>query len=153
MEADRLGICKTLKGVLVLADTNFLMYIASGLIPPSLILDALNTRYTLLVCKEILEELERLERSAPRLSTRRLAGRTRVIIPKLNPIVVPCSNESRDKPVDDILVDFASRCSDARIVLATCDRELRRKARRRGIPTLYYRESERRLETDWDLLV
>ena len=153
METNRLGICETLRGVLVLADTNFLIYIASGLIPPSLISEALNARYTILVCREVIEELARLEKSAPKLSTRRLARRAREMLPRLSPLISSCNTGNRSMSIDDMLLDFASRCSGARVVIATCDRGLRRKARRRGIPTLYYRESERVLETDWDILL
>ncbi|WP_156315763.1 hypothetical protein [Aeropyrum camini] len=37
----------------------------------------------------------------------------------------------------------------ARVYVATSDRSLRRRLRRRGVPTVYYRSSEARLEADW----
>jgi RNA polymerase subunit RPABC4/transcription elongation factor Spt4 len=52
--------------------------------------------------------------------------------------------------VDDVIVALAlslkSRC---RVIVATNDRVLRRRLRRIGVPTMYYRRARGGLEVDW----
>ncbi len=148
-----MGACPPLakRRLAVLADTNFLIMIVKGEITPTLILDTLERSYALLVCDTIVSELKQLSTSAPHLSTRRAAKRALEI---LNNIPNTCIIECPEGKADDSILLAALYLKDGgtSVVLATSDRELRRRARQVGIPTLYYRESERRLEVDWEIL-
>ena len=148
-----MGPCPALtkRRLVVLADTNFLIMIVRGEITPTLILDTLERSYVVLVCNTIVSELKHLSTSAPHLSTRRAAKRA---LELLNNIPNTCVIECPEGKADDSLLIAALYLKDGgtSVVLATNDRELRRRARQVGIPTLYYRESERRLEIDWEIL-
>jgi len=139
------------KRVALIADSNFLMMMASGAVAPSHVMDALETSYTLLVPRSVVEELKRVSQSAPHASTRRLASRALWLLEsgKIEYEVLEDDPPSGD--IDDHLVDLAAELADEGhvVVVATSDRVLRRKLRKRGIPSLYYREDEGGLRVEW----
>lgn len=136
------------KRVAVVADTNFLMLIPQGLASPTLLLEALERSYEILVPSTVLEELRMLASTAPLAKTRRLA---RSVLSMLESGRLQVRIVEAEGDVDDSIVVVARRLASIGdpIVVATNDRALRRRLRMLGIPTLYYRESEGRLEVDW----
>ncbi len=148
MEADRLGLRERVRGIALVADSNFLMQIASGLVAPSMILDALEASYTLLVPRRVVEELGLLASRGPRPSVRRLASRALWLLERLGAVVVDVEASNADDAVEALAAKL--RGEGLRVVVATSDRALRGRLRWRGIPSLYYRESEGRLELEWE---
>ena len=138
------------KRVVLLADSNFLMYLAQGLITPTHIIEALEAPYEIVVPSFVVGELERIAESAPQAKTRRTARR---VLELLGEGRIP--HRLLEAPqrggVDDSLVLLARelRSRGERVVVATSDRGLRRRLRRAGVPSLYYRESSGGLEVEW----
>ncbi|MCE4628470.1 MAG: PIN domain-containing protein [Desulfurococcales archaeon] len=152
MEANRLGLCPPLdrSRLAIIIDTNLLIYMAKGLVSPSMILEAVERSYKLIVCNQVVRELETLSERAPKLSTRRLSRKALSLLGSLNACIAECPGEEADDAV--LLLAISLARSGTPVILATSDRGLRRRARSHGVPTLYYRESEGRLETDWEPL-
>jgi len=139
------------KRVALIADSNFLIMLANGTIAPSQIIEALESSYTLLVPKSVIEELRRVARSAPQASTRRLASRALWLL-ESGKITYKLLEDAPPKgDIDDHLVELAAGLAreGSIVVVATSDRGLRRKLRMRGIPSLYYREDEGGLRVEW----
>jgi len=136
------------KRVALIADTNFLMLIPQGAVTPTHILEALERSYEIIVPETVIEELRFLAEQAPQAKTRRLAARTLLALERgvLDYRVLPAVGET-----DDSIVMLAKRlASEGRtVVVATNDKALRRRLRMLGVPTLYLRESESKLEVDW----
>jgi len=139
------------KRVALIADSNFLMMLASGAVAPSQIIEALESSYILLVPRSVVEELRRVARSAPQASTRRLASRALWLLESGKIDYELLEDEPPKGDIDDHLVELAAGLAggDRVVVVATSDRGLRRKLRRRGIPSLYYREDEGGLRVEW----
>ncbi len=148
MEADRLGRGKGLAAVTVVLDSSFLIQLAAGLVAPSMLARAVGARMALAVPKAVMDELSRLAAGHPRPRTRRLAARALELAGRLGATVTDDEGEA-----DDAVEALALRLKlEGRpVAVATSDRELRRRLRLHGIPTIYYRESEGIAEPDWDL--
>ncbi|GBF09000.1 hypothetical protein apy_07250 [Aeropyrum pernix] len=143
VEAHRLGPHK----VVVLLDSNTLILMASGRIAPSMILEAINSSFTPATTSTVVAELREL---AEIHKTRLLGRRAQTALRLLQQMGVEViETESRD--ADDSLEEAAEKLKieGAKVYVATSDRSLRRRLRRRGVPTIYYRSSEARLEADW----
>ncbi len=152
MEADRLGPCKTIENTAytVLVDTNILILMAEGTVAPTHILEALSASYTLATCTQVVRELEFLASNALRLKTRRSAKSALRLLNMLVDCIIECPGEQAD---DALILEARGLASKGiRAVIATSDKGLRRRARSLGIPSLFYRESERRLEIEWEPL-
>ena len=136
--------------IVVLLDSNFLMYMASGMITPSMILDAIEHKYTLATLTCVISELSRVEATSPQLKYRRLASRALELIKELGVTIIDVRAEGL-AAVDDVIVETAKalKSRGCRVVVGSNDRDLRRRLRRLGIPTMYYRESEGILEVDF----
>ena len=146
METNRLGSCKRIK---ILVDTNFLILLATGIIAPSLIDKAIDYSYELLIPESVIEELKKLTLEAPRDKTKRTASRALEFL-EGGEITYKRIPSTAANPDDDLIVIARGiRASGCRVLIASNDRELRRRARQAGIATLYYRESKNILETDW----
>ncbi len=124
----------------VLLDTNMLMLIGKGIDVFTQIEDLLEAKVEFYVIKPVLKELEKIatkgnlkERKSARLA--------------LNLINKYCKVIEIEKPsgtsVDELLAYLASRQG---FIVATNDKELRRKLRERGIPEIYFREEKHLLE-------
>ncbi len=150
MEADRLGNSEGVAKIIL--DTNFLIMMVRGLITPSMISEAVDLSYQLLAPQAVKEELERLSSSAPKESTRRFATKALELTRRLGVKFVDSkySGPDADDAVEALALDMKAR--ERYVFVATSDRELRRRLRRLGIPSIYYRESEGRLETDSDII-
>jgi rRNA-processing protein FCF1 len=149
MEAGRLGRGKGV--VVVIVDTNTLILMARGLIAPSMIGEALETSYKLVAPRGVRRELERLAEAHPRPLVKRYSKTALELARRLG---VEWVDAEAGRDVDDSIEALARalKAEGARVVVATSDRGLRRRLKRLGIPTLYYRESEGMLQVDWSPL-
>jgi len=120
----------------VLVDTSLLLLMIEG-IPVLQQLEEMG--YSCLVTPLVIKELTKLSKSNDK---RGRASRfaLRVVERKCNLIVT----QGNYKLADDEIVEIVSRYG---IPVATADKGLRRRVRGR-VPTLYYRESQRRIEVD-----
>ncbi|GAB6147708.1 PIN domain-containing protein [Stetteria hydrogenophila] len=149
MEADRLGHREGLAAVVVVVDTSFLISLSEGLAAPSMILDALEASFRLVAPRQVVVELERLSTQA-KPKVRRAARKALWLLGRLGVEVV----DVEAGQADDAVESLARRLKGEgfRVVVATNDRELRRRVRSLGIPSLYYRESTGGLEVEWGIL-
>jgi rRNA-processing protein FCF1 len=153
MEADRLGVRETLKTsppIILLLDTNTLILLSEGTITRTHILDAVSRKYTLETCNQVVRELIYLSEHAPKKKTRKSARKALEMLELLKVKVIDCPGNDAD---DSLILQAKSyQANNQPVIIATNDRGLRRRARLAGIPSLYYRESERRLELEWEPL-
>ena len=141
MEADRLGGCK---GLVVILDTSIVLDIARGVIPLSSIGDVLSSSYKLVTLRGVLEELSRIAGGGGLRS--RIARRALNLVEEVGVVVL----DEGVGGVDDALVALAlSLKGKCRVIVATNDRALRRRLRREGVPTMYYRRARGGLEVEW----
>ncbi len=146
METDRVGVRKR---IILVVDTNFLIQMIEGIITPSKILEALESSFEIIIPESVIKELHFLAMHAPRLSTRRKAKAALDLLEK-NIIKYRVHESIHEKTDDDILlITLNLKKNKYRVIIATNDRTLRRRAKSLGLPTLYYRESEGLLEAEW----
>jgi rRNA-processing protein FCF1 len=134
----------------VILDTNILMLMAKGVIAPTHFRESVQARLEFVTCEQVIAELGYLAKNAKSLITRKNARSSLQLIDTLHVRIVKCPGEK----ADDALIMYAAmlKRSEHRVIVASNDKTLRRRARLLGIPTLYYRESERILELDWEPL-
>ncbi len=127
---------------LVVLDTNMLMLAASGVRVFEQIEEELETKPDFVVLKPVYDELVKIATSYKSSTARRalLALRLaeqycRIVEYTLRP----------GESVDDAIVNFALQHN---AIVATNDRELRRKLRLHGIPEAYFREEARRVRVE-----
>ena len=132
----------------VVLDTNMLMLLHQGVDVIGALEEALNTKPRYVVPDLVVEELERIaERGSPK--ERRAARFAMSVIERLGLDVVRVERRPGES-VDDALARYAKEHG---YIVATSDRELRRKLRRMGVLDAYYRESENRVELGGDIPV
>ncbi|MFN4046377.1 MAG: PIN domain-containing protein [Acidilobaceae archaeon] len=142
MEAGRLG-CRG--GVTLILDSNMAMYIVRGLVTLSSIGGALDSMFNVIVPVAVLRELESIASSQ--------SYRGRVALRALEALRNMASTvETLSTNPDDAIVEAALKLKDCRVVVATSDRELRKRLRTHGISTLYYRKSKGGVELEWSPL-
>lgn len=147
MEANRLGARQR---ITLLMDTNMVIALATGLIAPTHIIEALESSYSIIIPRSVLRELEKLEKTAPRPTVSRAARRTIDFLSSRRIDYAVVESRVPDNVDDDIVaLALDLKAKGARVVVATSDRGLRRRLRSHGVPTLYYRETEGLLEVDW----
>ncbi len=144
-----MGLREGVRPILIL-DTNFIMYIVEGSIPLSMLYDALPYSMQLAIVESTIEELKRLSSTAPKLSDRRKARRALDLLERIGVVVLDSSTGSVDD--DIVIVALALKSEGRRVIVATGDRELRRRLRSHGIPTLYPRGPEMVPRVDWEPL-
>jgi len=127
---------------LVVLDTNMLMLAASGVRVFEQIEEELETKPDFVVLKPVYDELVKMATSYKSSTARkallalRLAEQyCRIVEYTLRP----------GESVDDAIVNFALQHN---AIVATNDRELRRKLRLHGIPEAYFREEARRVKVE-----
>ncbi|MCC6024754.1 MAG: 30S processome protein Utp24 [Desulfurococcaceae archaeon] len=127
---------------LVVLDTNMLMLAASGVRVFEQIEEELETKPDFVVLKPVYDELVKIATSYKSSTARkallalRLAEQyCRIVEYTLRP----------GESVDDAIVNFALQHN---AIVATNDRELRRKLRLHGIPEAYFREEARRVKVE-----
>ncbi len=121
----------TLKRVIL--DTNFLLLPASESLNITAELDRiLEGNYELLVLSPCLNELNKLKGKG-----RKIALAVRLALELINKHAKVINIEKREnESVDDLIIRVAKELN---AIVATCDRDLRRRLRREGVPTIFYR--------------
>jgi len=147
VEAHRLGDNKGL--VLVILDSNMLISLTRGLADLRQVEEILEGRAEYATTEAVVEELSRLSRSRASLLARS-ASRALNLLRELGVKIFKDYTGDADDSIVSLALDLKAR--NYRVIVATNDRSLRRRLRRLGVPTAYYRESEGRLELDWEPL-
>ncbi|MCE4610759.1 MAG: hypothetical protein F7B17_02165 [Desulfurococcales archaeon] len=153
MEAYRLGCGEGVgrgmaKRRVVILDSNTLIYIVSGLITLDAIVEAAGGPGLELVTTDaVIDELKALAGESRGLKARR-ARAALYLTEKIGVSIV----KTGLKDADDSLEAAALRLKGegAMVYVATSDRELRRRLRIHGLPTIYYRESKGDVEVEWE---
>ncbi|ACL11672.1 PIN domain-containing protein [Desulfurococcus amylolyticus] len=130
------------KGITVLLDTNMLLMMANGIPVLEQIEEKLLTKPRYIVIKPVYDELVRIvDSEKPSISRRaRLALE---IVNRYCEIVDYAVNPG--ETVDDAILRYAS---ENNVVVATNDKELRRRLRSRGLPEIYLREESWRIDVE-----
>ena len=151
MEANRLGNSERVKTVIII-DTNFLIMMVKGLITPSMISEAIDLSYEMISPEAVRRELLELAERSTKTSLRKHAKRALELAEKMK--IKFIDDKYENMKADDAIQALALDLKPIRkyIFVATSDRELRRRLRRIGIQSIYYRESERRLELEGDII-
>ena len=155
MASRRLGSDKVSRGehhdtsfVTIIIDTNTLMLVGKGYQFFEDVARIIGLKFRCVVPMAVIEELMRIwhvlsiaERRRARLGLSLLLSRC--------PLV---NGNMRYGKVDDVIVDYALqlRRNGHRVYVATSDRELRRRLRKLGIPSIYFREESRSFEAEWE---
>lgn len=127
--------------VRVVLDTNFIMLIAENPDVLNQIEDKLLLKPEYVVLKQVLEELISLAQSKG-VNTARKAKFALEIVNRFCTIV-DYVNEIKD--ADEAIIKYAL---ENKAIVATNDRELRRKLRLFGIPEIYLREESMRIDVE-----
>jgi len=130
------------RDLVIVLDTNMLMLIASGVNVLEQIEEKLAVKPRYVVLKPVIIELEKLA-SSGRPGVSKKASFALEVVRRLCEVVEADAVE--EKGVDELIIEFAEK---HRAVVATNDRELRRKLRERGIPEIYIREDGFRVEVE-----
>jgi len=149
VETDRLGDNKGVT-VHVILDTSFLMGMAKGLYSPHMIGEVLIARYKLIAPEAVKRELDGLKSRLKGRVQGRIASRALELCELMGVEFIPTSERDADDSIEGMARRLKSGGSP--VVVASNDRGLRRRLRRIGVPSIYYRESEGRLEIEWDPL-
>ncbi len=121
----------------VVYDTSILMLLYDGVDVFESAAEALATKPECVILKPTLEELEKLAESKS-IRKRRAARLALTEIEKRK-----CRIVEAEGPADDAIVRYV--VGDCEAVVATADRELRRRLREKGIPHLFYKSDRRSL--------
>jgi len=129
----------------VILDANFLIEMAKGNIAPSMIDEAISYGYELLTTTNVVDELSEMAMHGDELSKR--ASEAAIIIRRLNVKVVSTAAANGDESIVKLAGDL--KASGNAVVVATLDKELRRRLRKEGVPCLTVRGRGKRLELSW----
>ena len=151
MEINRLGNSEGVKTIIII-DTNFLIMMVKGLITPSMISEVIDLSYEMISPEAVRKELLELAEKSTKTSLRRYAKRALELAEKMK--IKFIDNKYGNMKADDAIQALALDLKPLRkyVFVATSDRELRRRLRTIGIPSIYYRESERKLELEGDII-
>lgn len=147
METIGLGNCRRdcePREVRVVLDTNFIVLLSEQ---PHLLQEidkVLLAKHCCVLLTEVLTELERILENMTPTARRRLE----FVLQLLSRMCVKDTSGASKGDVDEAIVEYARRVGS---VVATNDRELRKKLRKAGIPALYFREESRRLELEGEV--
>jgi len=136
------GSGRVSRDLVIVLDTNMLMLIASGVNVLDQIEEKLAVKPRYVVLKPVVIELEKLA-SSGKPSVSKKASFALEVVRRFCKIVEVDAAEK--KSVDELILEFAEK---HHAVVATNDRELRRKLRERGIPEIYIREDGFRVEVE-----
>lgn len=124
----------------VLLDTNMLMMFGKGVNIFDQIEELLVSKPEFYVIKPVVDELKKIAEKGC-MKDRRAAKLALQAVEKYCHIID--IDVKQGMKVDDLIVEIASR---EKFIVATNDRELRRRLREKGIPEIYYREEKHLLE-------
>ncbi len=145
-----MGLREGVRKPILILDTNFIIYIADGSIPLSILYESLPYDMQLAIVGSTVDELKRLASAAPRPGDRRKAQRALDLLERIDVAVLDSPTGSVDD--DIVMAALALKSEGRRVIVATGDRELRRRLRSHGIPTLYPRGPEMIPRVDWEPL-
>ncbi len=138
------------KRVVVLVDSNTLMYVAAGLAPIDSIYEAIGyPSAELATTGHVVDELRKISSRGAGLASKRARAALELIERLgLKVIDVPAYD------ADESLKAAALKLKEEGVIVyvATSDRELRRSLRMIGVPSIYYRESRGSFEAEWEPL-
>lgn len=141
-------IQKCSKGLLlVIVDTSVLMAIGTG--RPSLesLLDVFEGKPVFLIPKPVLQELEK-HLNNPRFSIRSKASVAKKVIERSSHEFYIVKRSTADNADDDIYrMALTLKRLGCKVVVATLDKGLRRRARDLGVATVFLRRTENRFES------
>ncbi|AXI24750.1 ribonuclease VapC [Methanofervidicoccus sp. A16] len=125
--------------ILVVPDTNFLIYSAKHGINIDYELERLFNIYKVVILRCVREELEKLRD--------RLRGKERYSVSLLLSLIRRYDEENEDIPgryTDEIIVNYALRCRDEgkKVVVCTNDKELKGKLLDIGIPVVVVKQKK-----------
>jgi len=134
----------------VVLDTNVLLLLADGVNIFEQIDEILFTKCEYIILSQVLRELEKIagsKRNVERRKARYVLSLLREFKDKYNIKIL--SINDKGYPVDDILVETALALN---CYIASNDKALRSKARRKNIPEIYYREEKGMLEASKEFI-
>ncbi|MGC9071662.1 MAG: PIN domain-containing protein [Acidilobus sp.] len=134
--------------VTILLDTNFLLMMARGSIPPSSIGDVVKASYAMVTTSAVVKELELIKGHGDLIA--REASFAFQLIERLGVTVVDVKAAEADRSL--LLLASSMKERGETVIVATSDKGLRRLLRKAGVPTLYYREEGSTIEIEWEPL-
>ncbi len=139
-----------MKKCCVVMDTNILLLLADGINVFEQIDDLLLVKCEYIIPSLVLRELEKIVHTGRNIESRK----ARFVLSILNSLKAKhdiriIEVEDYNYSVDDALIDLALTM---RCYIASNDRSLRSKARRRNIPEIYYREEKGMLEASKEFI-
>jgi len=125
--------------ILVVPDTNFLIYSIKHGINIDYELDRLFNRYKVVILRCVREELEKLRE--------RLRGKERSSVLLLLSLIRRYEEENEDVPgryTDEIILNYALKCREEgkKVVVCTNDKELKGKLLEMGIPVVIVKQKK-----------
>jgi len=125
--------------ILVVPDTNFLIYSIKHGINIDYELDRLFNRYKIVILKCVREELEKLRE--------RLRGKERYSVSLLLSLIRRYEEENENVPgryTDEIILNYALKCMEEgkKVVVCTNDKELKGKLLEMGIPVVIVKQKK-----------
>ena len=127
---------------LIVLDTNMLMLAASGIPVFEHIEEELETKPVFIVLKPVYDELVKIASTSKGVAAKRALLALRLA--EQFCIIVEYDIKPGES-VDDAIINFAVQ---NHAIVATNDRELRRKLRLRGVAEAYFREEARRVKVE-----
>ncbi|RLG81712.1 MAG: 30S processome protein Utp24 [Thermoprotei archaeon] len=143
-----MGYCRGARGINrrtieIVLDTNMLMLISSGINIFDQIEEKLAIKPRYVVLTQVIEELEKLAKKG-KPATRKKAKFALEIVERYCKIV-NTNTGTEYKSVDEAILEYALRKG---AIVATNDKELRRKLRENCIPEIYIREESMRINIE-----
>ncbi len=134
MAFNGMGNRRRSRRIRIVLDSNMLLAVAEGINVFDRIEEKLLTKPDYIVIQPVLDELEKLTRS----QSPKTAKKARLALEIAEKYCVfDKYNYDKKKDVDDLIIEYAEKNS---VVVATNDRELKKKLRKKGIPQIYLRE-------------
>ncbi len=130
--------------VIVLLDTNALMMISEGVNVISDLEEELATKPVYVCLESIVKELERIAESSGVKESKKARLALEVVNEKC--IIVKSDFETADRDLISKALEFKSK--GYRVIVATNDREIRRKLREAGVTVAFYRESKNKFTVE-----
>ncbi len=124
----------------VLLDTNMLMLIGKGIDVFDQISEILVTKPEFYIVKQVINELNKIKEKGGIKERKTVELVLRLIKEKCKIINIDVKEYAS---VDDLILELAS---EEGYIVATNDRELRKKLRKKGVPQIYLREEKYLLE-------
>lgn len=144
MEVNGLGIGRgnsRVKKLVILFDTNMLLLVANSINVFEQIEERIGVKPDYIVLKPIIGELEKLVKSGKPSISRKARFALSIVKEYCRIIDVDLEYSS----IDDLIIKYAEK---NKVVVATCDKKLRRELRKRGLPNIYLREEKMMIETE-----